>query len=198
MTRFGKRLAPAANSATQMPQTFPASLQLAQGPERSCLVTAIDPESALFLSDAPLATGTPVTAFIEEIGRVDGVAGDAIEGGFWVNFTFAEGRQQRFIKHLRWLIRRDAGLADAARRHTRYEPRDAAARFSLPSGREHSCEVIDISLSGTALRSLVKPSIGSPVTVGRMKGRVVRHFEDGFAVEFLAPLERSDLDSVLR
>ena len=58
--------------------------------------------------------------------------------------------------------------------------------------------MIDISLSGAGLRSRLKPSIGSPVTLGRMKGRVVRHFADGFAIEFLTPLERSDLDSALR
>jgi len=57
--------------------------------------------------------------------------------------------------------------------------------------------VIDISLSGAGLRSRSKPSIGSPVMLGRMRGRVVRHLEDGFAIEFLTPLDRSDLDSAL-
>jgi hypothetical protein len=90
------------------------------------------------------------------------------------------------------------GLAAAERRHTRYEPTNTSARFALPGGREQRCEVIDISLSGAGLRSRLKPSIGSPVTLGRMKGRVVRHFADGFAIEFLTPLERSDLDSALR
>ena len=72
-----------------------------------------------------------------------------------------------------------------------------AVRSSLPGGRELACEVIDISLSGAGLRARVKPSIVSPVTLGRMKGRVVRHLEHGFAIEFLTPLARSDLDSAL-
>jgi len=117
--------------------------------------------------------------------------------GFWVSFRHEGPRRDRFIRHLRWLVRRDRGLAAAERRHTRFEPRDKSAHFSLPGGQEQTCEVIDISLSGAGLRSRVKPSIGSPVTLGRMRGRVVRHFEEGFAIEFLAPLERSDLDSAL-
>lgn len=197
MTSFGKRLAPAAQSAQLMPQSFPARLLLPDGAERHCEVTAIDPDSALFLLAGAPPEDTPVVAFIEEIGRVDGTVGEAADHGVWVNFNFAEGRQPRFIRHLRWLIRRDRGLAAAERRHTRYEPRNRAARFSLPGGREQACEVIDISLSGAGLRSLVKPSIGSPVTLGRMKGRVVRHFAEGFAIEFLTPLERNDLDSAL-
>lgn len=197
MTQFGKRLAPAAEAAALMPQTFPARLLLPGGEERHCEVTAIDPDSALFLVTDPIAEGTPLVAYIEEIGRVDGTAAEAAEIGQWVTFAFAEHQQPRFMRHLRWLIRKEQGLAAAERRHTRFEPRNRAARFSLPGGREQHCEVIDISLSGAALRSSTRPSLGSPVTLGRMKGRVVRHLDEGFAIEFLTPLERSDLDSAL-
>lgn len=198
MTQFGKRLAPAAQSAALMPQNYPARILLPDGGERPCEVTAIDPDSALVLSPLPVPAGTPLVAYIEEIGRVDGVAGEPDEHGFWVNFSVDGARQPGFVRHLRWLIRKERGLAAAERRHTRYAPRDTAARFTLPGGREQPCEVIDISLSGAGLRSRTKPSIGSPVTLGRMKGRVVRHLPDGFAIEFLTPLDRSDLDSALR
>lgn len=197
MTQFGKRLAHAAEAAALMPLSFPARIVLPEGAERQCQVTAIDPDSALFLCPERPDPGTPVIAYIEEIGRVDGTAGEPAPEGFWVGFSFPEDRRARFVRHLRWLVRRERGLAAAERRHTRYEPRNKAARFALPGGREQSCEVIDISLSGAGLRSRVKPSIGSPVALGRMKGRVVRHFQDGFAIEFLTPLERSDLDSAL-
>ena len=197
MTSFGKRLAPAAQAAALMPQTFPARLLMREGGELRGEVTAIDPESALFLTTEEVAEGRPVTAYIEEIGRVDGRVGESATTGFWVNFSIPQNRQPRFIRHLRWLIRRERGLAAAERRHTRYEPLNASARFSLPDGRELACEVIDISLSGAGVRAGIKPAIGTPVTLGRMKGRVVRHLEHGFAIEFLAPLARSDLDSAL-
>jgi hypothetical protein len=197
VTSFGKRLVPAAQSAALMPQTLPARLLLREGGELRCEVTAIDPDSALFLTTELVAEASPVTAYIEEIGRVDGTVAEPAAIGFWVNFSFAENSQPRFIRHLRWLIRRERGLAAAERRHTRYEPRNKSARFSLPGGRELACEVIDISLSGAGVRSRVKPSIGSPVMLGRMKGRVARHLEHGFAIEFLTPLARSDLDSAL-
>lgn len=197
MTQFGKRLAPAAEAAALMPQSFPARLLLPGGIERRCEVTAIDPDSALFLIGDALAEGTRVVAYIEEIGRVDGTAAEPAPGGQWMTFSFAENRQPRFVRHLRWLVRRERGLAAAERRHTRYEPRRKSARFTLPGGREQTCEVIDISLSGAGVRSRIQPSLGSPIMLGRTKGRVVRHFADGFAIEFLTPLERSDLDSAL-
>ena len=199
MTSFGKRLAPAAESAALMPQSLPARVLLPDGSERTCEVTAIDPDSALFRAADPVPKGTPLVAYIDEVGRVDGRAAErGADGGYWVNFTLTGARRARFIRHLRWLIRRERGLAAAERRHTRYEPRRTSARIVLAGGREQPCEVIDISLSGAGLRARVKPSIGSPVTLGRMKGRVVRYFDGGFAIEFLTPLERSDLDSALR
>ena len=164
-------------------------------------MTAVDPDSALFLTPEAVPEGTALIAYIEEIGRVDGVAGEKAElavPGFWVNFGFSASRLSRFTRHLRFLIHKDRGHAAAERRHTRFEPLDKIARFALPGGPDQHCEVIDISLSGAGLKSRVKPSIGSPISLGRMKGRVVRHFQDGFAIEFLTPLERSDLDSALR
>jgi hypothetical protein len=44
--------------------------------------------------------------------------------------------------------------------------------------------VLDVSLSGAAVQARDKPAIGTPVTLGRTPGRVVRHLETGFAIEF--------------
>lgn len=198
MATFGKRLAPAAETAALMPQSFATRLLLPQGVERACEVTAIDPDGARVLTAEPVCAGTPVIAHIEEVGRVDGVAGEAAEDGFWLEFSFLGPRRARFIRHLRWLIQKERGQAAEERRHTRFQPSETSARITFPGGREQVVEVLDISLSGAGIKSRTKPSIGSPLTLGRMRGRVVRHFENGFAIEFLTPLERSDLDSALR
>jgi hypothetical protein len=41
-----------------------------------------------------------------------------------------------------------------------------------------------MSLSGAAIASQNKPEVGALVTLGKIPCRVVRHIEDGFAVEF--------------
>jgi hypothetical protein len=53
--------------------------------------------------------------------------------------------------------------------------------------------VLDISLSGAALRTAVLPCLGTCVSLGKMRGRVVRYHECGIAIEFLKPLERTTL-----
>ena len=63
--------------------------------------------------------------------------------------------------------------------------------ITLPDGRAYACEVLDISLSGAALRIAVLPCLGTCVSLGKMRGRVVRFHECGIAIEFLKLLERT-------
>jgi c-di-GMP-binding flagellar brake protein YcgR len=59
----------------------------------------------------------------------------------------------------------------------------------LEDGRRYNCKITDISLSGAAVEIDVRPALGTPVTLGRMRARVVRHFPDGIAVEFASVQE---------
>jgi hypothetical protein len=48
-----------------------------------------------------------------------------------------------------------------------------------------ACRIIDLSLSGAALAAEIKPLVGEAVILGRVQARVVRHLEEGFAIEFV-------------
>ena len=41
-----------------------------------------------------------------------------------------------------------------------------------------------MSISGAAVKIDVRPALGTEVTLGRMRARVVRHFPEGIAVQF--------------
>jgi hypothetical protein len=73
----------------------------------------------------------------------------------------------------------------------RYEPKDAKSSITLPDGRVYGCEVLDISLSGAAVKVDVVPSLGTHIALGKMRGRVVRYHPTGIAIEFLRPLDQS-------
>jgi hypothetical protein len=49
--------------------------------------------------------------------------------------------------------------------------------------------VVDVSLSGAALKAGVIPALGTYVLLGRMRGRVVRYLESGVAIEFTRQLD---------
>jgi hypothetical protein len=54
----------------------------------------------------------------------------------------------------------------------------------LANGEVHPRRVLDLSLSGAGLEVEARPAVGERVRVGRTEGRVVRHTDEGIAVEF--------------
>jgi hypothetical protein len=59
----------------------------------------------------------------------------------------------------------------------------------------YPCRVIDISLSGASIATRLRPDIDSLVILARHRGRVVRHHDEGFAIQFV---ELQDPDSLAR
>ncbi|MBN4051650.1 PilZ domain-containing protein [Parvibaculum lavamentivorans] len=63
-----------------------------------------------------------------------------------------------------------------------------AGRLLLPSGAEHTCQVVDISEGGIALTCPVETEFGDKIIVylddlGRFEGQIVRFIPNGFAIE---------------
>ncbi len=117
------------------------------------------------------------------------------EGGFAVRILASLYKRERIANLLTWLInQKSLGLGEE-RKHERVVPRINASKLILPNGDVHNCRVIDVSLSGASVACAVKPPIGTVVILGRMRGRVVRHHEQGMALQFV---ELQDPDSLAR
>lgn len=53
------------------------------------------------------------------------------------------------------------------------------------NGREHAAKLLGFSRQGGWLATNHKPSVGSLIRIGRVSARVVDHFQDGVAIQFL-------------
>ncbi|MEZ5875429.1 MAG: response regulator [Hyphomicrobiales bacterium] len=69
-------------------------------------------------------------------------------------------------------------------RAERFKIEQGMTIITLGNGQAHSCHVVNLSLSGAALKLDQRPPIGEYVFVGCTSGRVVRHTDEGIAVEF--------------
>lgn len=160
--------------------------------EHACQVLDITPHGATFITSTVPAANSNIVAYLEELGRVEVIAGEQVAGGFKVRYAATGSRLERLQQRIEWLRQKNAGATES-RRHPRFEPKDKHSSITLPDGRVYNCEVIDISISGAAIRTDVLPSIGTYVMLGKMKGRVVRYLESGVAIEFVKQLDRSDI-----
>lgn len=96
----------------------------------------------------------------------------------------SERKRDKLAAQLTWLANKHELDLPEDRRHERVAPRNPMNTLQLPDGRRYPCRIIDLSLSGAAVEIEVKPAIGAQVMLGTMRGQVVRHFEDGIAIEF--------------
>ena len=163
--------------------------------EHACQVIDITLEGASFLTDIVPPVGMAIVAYLDEIGRVEAVSGKSVSGGFNVNFTMKGPRLERLQQRILLLQSSEKGSPDD-RRHARFEPTERQSQISLPDGRVYPCEVIDISVSGAAIKCEVMPSVGNYLMLGKMRGRVVRYIETGVAIEFVKQLDRMQLPAV--
>ncbi|MBL8574252.1 MAG: PilZ domain-containing protein [Hyphomicrobiaceae bacterium] len=154
--------------------------------EYPCQVIDMSPGGAGIIAPVTAMLGERVIAYIDHIGRIEGQVARLIKGGFAMTINAPVRKREKIAAQLTWLANRHELNLPEDRRHERITPRNPFTQLTMTDGRTYRCRIIDISLSGAGLAMEVKPAIGSPVTLGKVKGRVVRHLEEGVAVEFAA------------
>jgi len=149
----------------------------------------MSPGDAVVIAPVAGNPGEKVIAYLDHLGRVEGTILESIEGGFTMDVAASPRKRDKMAAQLTWLANKDVLNLPEDRRHERVVPDNRHSTVVLDDGRRYNCKIIDISLSGAAIELAVRPAMGTPVTLGRMRARVVRHFQDGVAVEFASAQE---------
>jgi hypothetical protein len=158
---------------------------LADRREFPCQVTDMSPGGMALIAPVAGKPGERVIAYVDHVGRLEGVIARQLENGFAMTIGATLRKRDKLAAQLTWLANRGILGLPEDRRHGRITPRNPMARLILPNGVNVTCRIIDISQSGAAIASDQRPEIGALVTIGKTSGRVVRHVEDGFAIEFV-------------
>ncbi len=159
--------------------------------------TNMSPGSLSVTSPISGRVGEKVIAYIDHVGRIEGQIVRVYESGFAMSINATLRKRDKLAAKLTWLANRHELNLPEDRRHDRVTPKVTGTNVSLPDGREYHARIVDASLSGAALAIDVKPPIGSPVMVGKLRARVLRHFDEGIAVEFATVQTQSSLEQNL-
>lgn len=163
--------------------------------EYPCQVVDMSPGNVSFRCERIGMPGEKVIAYIDHIGRIEGIVTRTLQDGFAMTVIASERKKDKLAAQLTWLANKHELDLPEDRRHERVAPRNPTSVLQLTDGRQYQCRIIDLSLSGAAIEIDVKPAIGVQVTLGTMRGQVVRHFEDGVAIEFAVIQRPETLDS---
>jgi c-di-GMP-binding flagellar brake protein YcgR len=163
--------------------------------EHACQVIDMSPGNVALRADKVGQPGEKVIAYIDHIGRVEGVITRTLEDGFAMTIIASDRKKDKLAAQLTWLANKHELDLPEDRRHERIAPRNPLSMLQLTDGRQYQCRIIDLSLSGAAVEIDVKPALGVQVILGTMRGQVVRHFDDGVAVEFAVVQRTETLES---
>jgi hypothetical protein len=157
---------------------------LADRREFPCQVVNMSPGGMALIAPASGEVGQRVIAYIDHLGRLEGQITRVYQNGFAMSVAATERKRDKLAAQLTWLANRHILNLPEDRRHGRIIPRNPMARLIMPNGVNLTVRIIDMSLSGAAIKTDMRPAIGMLVMIGKVQSRVVRHIEDGFAVEF--------------
>lgn len=159
--------------------------------EHPCQVLDMSPGDLAIRSVNRGEPGERVIAYLDHIGRIEGVITRLTDDGFAMTVVASERKREKLAAQLTWIANKHELDLPEDRRHQRVAPRNPITVLQLEDGRQYRCRILDLSLSGAAVEIEVRPALGVQVSLGSMRGQVVRHFPDGIAVEFAA-LQREE------
>jgi hypothetical protein len=153
--------------------------------EFACRIVNVSLAAMALAAPVPGPLGERVIVYSEQLGRLHGSITRLMTSGFVMSIAANPQTREKLAAKLDWLDKqKDSPDLPDSRRHARVMPKNPIATLLHADGSLTSCLVIDFSDSGAAVSADLYPAIGTPLAVGKMVGRVVRRFAEGFAVEF--------------
>lgn len=145
------------------------------------------------ISSKAIALATPINGprgervilQVDQLGKIEGRIIRILDRGFVIDVVAADSERAKLLAKIAWLNKHSNHEATDVRSSKRIVPRHPYSTLMFRDGSVLTCLVIDASVSGVAVSADIVPEIGTPLAVGRIVGRVVRHFAGGFAIRFV-------------
>lgn len=151
---------------------------------------------ALF-SDINAVEGDPIVVYPLGLGRIEGEVVRCFEGGLGVSFTLSDAQKETILERIAAALEGKSYMRLVEKRS------DLRIRYNIETTAQLDnieppiiCTIVDMSRSGCLLHAAKKPGLGEEVIIGALRGRVSRHVDDGFAIEFTGSATNPDPDKV--
>lgn len=189
--------ATAARAFQRVSVNLSGRLMLADYEEYPCTAVEMSPGEVEFECMARPRINERVIAYMDNLGRLEGTVTELSSSGFTMILQATERKREKLAAQLTWLANKhELGLPED-RRHDRLTPRQINTEITLEDGRRYACRLMDLSLSGAAVDIDIRPPLGTILRLGNMRGKVVRHFMEGVALEFDTVQSRETLREFL-
>jgi hypothetical protein len=171
----------------------------ARGERRIFACRAVNVSAQAIALAAPVngSVGERVIAHIDHLGKLEGPIIRLLERGFVMSILAGAEERDRLAAKIEWLENYKNHDAADQRGDERMVPANPYSKMILSDGTVETCLVLDLSVSGAAVSADTVPEIGAVLAIGRLVGRVVRHFVGGFAVQFIERQSRAAIEAMV-
>lgn len=152
-----------------------------------------------FVASAPVAgeIGDAVTATFAPFGTLRGHIARHVHDGFAVAIAADIDERAVLAARIEDFRHRVWGGVGDRRAETRFMPGEPRSVIVDDKGRVVPCLIVDYSASGAAISADMTPTVDTPLTVGQVKGHVVRLFDVGFAIRFDSAHDSDEIEHLL-
>lgn len=114
-------------------------------------------------------------------GFLRGIVGRAMGSTISMSIEASANERARLAAHILWLEKRATFHLTDSRSFPRYTPKNPHTFLTLPDGTQANCTILNLSPTGAAVLSELRPELRSKLLLGQIQGEIARHMESGFA-----------------
>ena len=161
--------------------------------EFPCRTIDMSAGGLLIRCEAPPYRGQRVIVYLEEFGRVEGIATRVTGNSFALSILSTSLKRERITAALTWLVNSEESETHEGRASKRIAPFVKEAIITLRNGNTAIISILEFSLSGITIKTDLALPTDSRVAIGRRPAQVVRVIEGGYALHFQTPLKDDEL-----
>lgn len=158
--------------------------------EFPCRTIDVSVGGVAIATEGTVVEGERIVAYFDDIGGLDGTVSRTFPGGFAMSLTVSAHKREKLAAQITWVVNAREFSGPDARRHARLAATQTTT-LTLDDGIVDQVRCLDVSISGASVATKLRPPLGTGVTLGRLKGKVVRHHAEGIAVQFFS-LQKPD------
>ncbi len=149
-----------------------------------CRLKDISVIGAAMTTSTPLIVGEHLIVYLLHLGGLEGTVVRRTQDGFAMSIQATQRKREKLAGQIKRLSTQGP-LSEAEERVFPRRPVNELGTLALLDGTVLECPMLDVSRSGASIVTPIRPPLGTEVIFAKQRAIVVRHHEEGIAVEFL-------------
>jgi len=149
-----------------------------------CRLKDISVVGAAMTTPATLTVGEHIIVYLLHLGGLEGNVVRRLEDGFAMNITATQRKRDKLGAQILRLSS-NAEIPEAEEREFPRTPANEISILVLADGTALECPMLDVSDCGASIVTPIRPPLGSELIFANQRAVVVRHHEEGIALEFV-------------